>query len=250
MTRLGFTHVELLPVMEHPYYQSWGYQLSGYFAPTARYGTPDDFAAFVDALHQAGIGVLLDWVPAHFPDDEFALGCFDGTHLYEHPDPTMRVHPDWHSLIFNYARGEVRSFLVSSACSWLERYHVDGLRFDAVASMLYLDYSRRDGEWIPNHLGGNENLDAVELLRTCNDVIHRSYPGTITVAEESTAWPGVTAPTDEGGLGFDFKWDLGWMHDTLDYLHKDPVHRRWHHDAADVSLDVLEIRAVRPAALP
>jgi alpha-1,4-glucan:alpha-1,4-glucan 6-glycosyltransferase/4-alpha-glucanotransferase len=229
VTGLGFTHVELLPVMEHPYYQSWGYQLSGYYAPTARYGSPDDLAALIDELHQAGIGVILDWVPAHFPDDDFSLGRFDGTHLYEHPDPRMRVHPDWHSLIFNYARGEVRSFLVSAACSWLERFHVDGLRFDAVASMLYLDYSRGDGEWVPNHLGGNENLDAVELLRTCNEAIHRSYPGTITIAEESTSWPGVTAPVRDGGLGFDLKWDLGWMHDTLDYLHKDPVHRRWHH---------------------
>ena len=230
VTRLGFTHVELLPVMEHPFYASWGYQLSGYFAPTARYGTPDEFAALVDELHRAGIGVLLDWVPAHFPDDEFSLGCFDGTHLFEHPDPRMRVHPDWHSLIFNYARGEVRSFLLSAACSWIECYHADGLRFDAVASMLYLDYSRGDGEWVPNHLGGNENLDAVALLQTCNEEIHRSYPGAVTVAEESTSWPGVTAAVDDGGLGFDYKWDLGWMHDTLDYLHKDPVHRRWHHD--------------------
>jgi alpha-1,4-glucan:alpha-1,4-glucan 6-glycosyltransferase/4-alpha-glucanotransferase len=228
--RLGFTHVELLPVMEHPYYQSWGYQLSGYFAPTARYGSPDDFAALIDELHRAGIGVLLDWVPAHFPDDEFALGRFDGTHLFEHPDPRMRVHPDWHSLIFNYARGEVRSFLLSAACSWLERYHADGLRFDAVASMLYLDYSRGDGEWVPNHLGGNENLDAVALLQACNEEIHRSYPGAITVAEESTSWPGVTSPVTSGGLGFDYKWDLGWMHDTLDYLHKDPADRRWHHN--------------------
>jgi alpha-1,4-glucan:alpha-1,4-glucan 6-glycosyltransferase/4-alpha-glucanotransferase len=228
--RLGFTHVELLPIMEHPYYQSWGYQLSGYFAPTARYGSPDDLAALIDELHQAGIGVLLDWVPAHFPDDAFSLGRFDGSHLYEHPDPRMRVHPDWHSLIFNYARGEVRSFLVSAACSWLERYHVDGLRFDAVASMLYLDYSRGEGEWVPNYLGGNENLDAVELLRTCNAAIHRSYPGVLTIAEESTSWPGVTAPLDEGGLGFDLKWDLGWMHDTLDYLHADDAQRRVRHD--------------------
>jgi len=227
---LGFTHVELMPVMEHPYYESWGYQLSGYLAPTARYGSPDDLAALIDELHRAGIGVLLDWVPAHFPDDEFALGCFDGSHLYEHPDPRMRVHPDWHSLIFNYARGEVRSFLISAACSWLEDYHADGLRFDAVASMLYLDYSRGDGEWVPNVEGGNENLEAVSLLQDCNDEIHRSYPGAISVAEESTAWPGVTAPVEGGGLGFDYKWDLGWMHDTLDYLHKDPVHRSWHHD--------------------
>ena len=229
-TELGVTHVELLPVMEHPLYGSWGYQLTGYFAPTARYGDPDDFAAFVDELHAAGLGVLLDWAPAHFPSDEFALARFDGTHLFEHSDPRLGVHPDWTSLIFNYGRGEVRSFLLSAACSWLERYHVDGLRFDAVASMLYLDYSRGDGEWVPNRLGGKENLDAVELLETCNEVIHRVYPGTITVAEESTTWPGVTAPLDEGGLGFDYKWDLGWMHDTLEYLSKDPVHRRWHHE--------------------
>jgi 1,4-alpha-glucan branching enzyme len=229
VNRLGFTHVELLPVMEHPFYQSWGYQLSGYFAPTARYGSPDDFADLVDELHRAGIGVLLDWVPGHFPDDEFALGRFDGTHLYEHPDPRMRVHPDWHSLIFNYARGEVRSFLMSAACFWIEHYHADGLRFDAVASMLYLDYSRGDGEWVPNDRGGNENLDAVALLQACNEEIHRAHPGAITVAEESTSWPGVTSPVADGGLGFDYKWDLGWMHDTLDFLHEEPEQRRGRH---------------------
>jgi alpha-1,4-glucan:alpha-1,4-glucan 6-glycosyltransferase/4-alpha-glucanotransferase len=226
----GFTHVELLPVSEHPFYGSWGYHVTGFFAPTARYGEPDDFAALVDMLHQAGIGVLLDWVPAHFPSDAFALATFDGTHLYEHADPRQGVHPDWDSLIFNYGRNEVRSFLLSSANSWLDRYHVDGLRFDAVASMLYLDYSRQPGEWVPNQYGGRENLEAVEFLRTCNDELHRAYPDAITVAEESTSWPGVTAPTSEGGLGFDYKWDLGWMHDTLDYLGKDPIHRSFHHD--------------------
>jgi len=228
--RHGFTHVEFLPVMEHPFSGSWGYQVTGFFAPTARYGNEEDFAALVDALHQAGIGVLLDWVPAHFPSDAFALARFDGTHLYEHADERQGVHPDWNSLIFNYGRNEVRSFLVSSACYWLDRFHIDGLRFDAVASLLYLDYSRKPGEWVPNRNGGRENLDAIEFLRSCNDEIHRSLPGTITIAEESTSWPGVTAPLDEGGLGFDYKWDLGWMHDTLDYLGKDPIHRSWHHD--------------------
>jgi len=225
----GFTHVQFLPVSEHPFYGSWGYHVTGFFAPTARYGTPDDFAALVDDLHQAGIGVLLDWVPAHFPSDAFALATFDGSHLYEHADPRQGVHPDWDSLIFNYGRHEVRSFLLSSACSWLDRYHVDGLRFDAVASMLYLDYSREPGEWVPNQFGGRENLEAVEFLQTCNDELHRAFPDAITVAEESTSWPGVTAPTSDGGLGFDYKWDLGWMHDTLDYLAKEPVHRSFHH---------------------
>ena len=226
----GFTHIELLPVMAHPLYESWGYQLTGYYAPTPRYGEPDEFAAMVDELHRSGIGVILDWAPAHFPSDAFALARFDGTHLYEHPDPRMRVHPDWSSLLFDYDRGEVRSFLISSACAWLDRYHADGLRVDAVASMLYLDYSRAEGEWVPNEHGGNENLAAVELLRTCNDAVHREHPGTITIAEESTTWPGVTAPTTEGGLGFDYKWDLGWMHDTLGYLHADAVGRRARHN--------------------
>jgi len=226
----GFTHVELLPVMEHPFFGSWGYHVTGFFAPTSRYGTASDFAALVDTLHGAGIGVILDWVPAHFPSDAYALAGFDGTHLFEHADPRQGLHPDWQSLIFNYGRHEVRSFLLSAACFWLDAFHVDGLRFDAVASMLYLDYSRGPGEWIPNRLGGRENLDAIEFLTTCNDEVHRAFPGVSTFAEESTAWPGVTSPTEEGGLGFDYKWDLGWMHDTLDYLAKDPIHRRWHHD--------------------
>jgi alpha-1,4-glucan:alpha-1,4-glucan 6-glycosyltransferase/4-alpha-glucanotransferase len=226
----GFTHVELLPVTEHPYYPSWGYQPTGFFGPTSRYGTPDDFAFLVDQLHQAGIGVLVDWVPAHFAPDDFALALFDGTHLYEHADERRRVHPDWGSLVFDYGRPEVRSFLVSSACSFLDRFHVDGLRFDAVASMLYLDYSRPPGTWLPNRYGGREDVEAVELIRSCNDEIHRSFPGAITIAEESTTWPGVTAATSEDGLGFDYKWDLGWMHDTLGYLGHDPLHRSWHLD--------------------
>lgn len=228
--RHGFTHVEFMPVMQHPFYGSWGYHVTGFFAPSSRYGSADDFAALVDALHIAGVGVLLDWVPAHFPADAFALARFDGTHLFEHADPRQGLHPDWNSLIFNYGRHEVRSFLTSAACYWLDLFHIDGMRFDAVASMLYLDYSRAPGEWVPNRLGGRENLDAIEFLTTCNDEIHRSHPGTITIAEESTSWPGVTAPVESGGLGFDYKWDLGWMHDTLEYLAKDPVHRRWHHD--------------------
>jgi alpha-1,4-glucan:alpha-1,4-glucan 6-glycosyltransferase/4-alpha-glucanotransferase len=226
----GFTHVEILPVMEHPFYGSWGYQITGYFAPTARYGSPDEFAAFVDALHQAGIGVILDWVPSHFPSDAFALGSFDGTHLYEHSDFRQRVQPDWQSWIFNYGRDEVRSFLISSACFWLDRFHADGLRMDGVASMLYLDYSRRPGEWVPNRFGGNENLEAVEVLQACNTEVYRSFPDVVSIAEESTAWPGVSKPVDAGGLGFGYKWDMGWMHDTLDYLSHDPVHRPWHHD--------------------
>jgi alpha-1,4-glucan:alpha-1,4-glucan 6-glycosyltransferase len=227
---LGFTHVELMPVMEYPFSGSWGYQVTGYFAPSSRFGTEEDFAWLIDELHQAGIGVILDWVPAHFPADAFALARFDGTHLYEHADVRQGFHPDWNSLIFNFGRHEVRNFLISSACCWLDRFHVDGLRFDAVASMLYLDYSRAPGEWIPNRYGGRENLDAVELLRSANLELHRSFPGALSIAEESTAWPGVTRPVEEGGLGFDYKWDLGWMHDTLDYLERDPIHRHWHHD--------------------
>jgi 1,4-alpha-glucan branching enzyme len=226
----GFTHVELLPVMEHPYYGSWGYQTTGYFAPTARYGSPRQLMAMIDRLHQRGIGVILDWVPSHFPMDAHGLARFDGTHLYEHADPRKGYHPDWTSAIFNYGRPEVRSFLVSSAISWLDRYHVDGLRVDAVASMLYLDYSRRAGEWIPNEQGGRENLEAIAFLRQLNDAVHEEFPDAATFAEESTAWPRVTGPSDEGGLGFDFKWDMGWMHDTLTYLQRDPVHRRFHHD--------------------
>jgi len=229
MTRTGFTHVELLPVMEHPFYGSWGYQVTGYFAPTSRYGTPQQLMSMIDSLHQAGIGVILDWVPSHFPKDAFALADFDGTHLYEHADPRLGLHPDWDSLIFNYGRHEVRSFLASSAEHWLTTYHADGLRVDAVASMLYLDYSRRPGEWIPNAEGGRENLDAVSFVRQLNVGVYADHPGVQTVAEESTAWPGVSRPTDVGGLGFGLKWDMGWMHDTLAYMANDPVHRRYHH---------------------
>jgi 1,4-alpha-glucan branching enzyme len=230
LTAMNFTHVELLPIMEHPFYGSWGYQTLGYFAPTSRFGTPQDFMYLVDHLHQRGIGVLLDWVPSHFPSDEHGLGYFDGTHLFEHEDPRLGFHPDWNSLIFNYDRHEVRSFLLSSACSWLDRYHVDGLRVDAVASMLYLDYSRKDGEWIPNEHGGNENLGALRFLKSLNETIYREFPDVQTVAEESTAWPMVSRPTSVGGLGFGFKWDMGWMHDTLEYLERDPIHRPHHQD--------------------
>jgi len=229
-SRLGFTHVELLPIMEHPFYGSWGYQTTGYFAPTSRYGTPQDFMSLVDTLHQAGIGVILDWVPSHFPTDSFALGRFDGTHLFEHADPRKGFHPDWNSYIFNYGRNEVRSFLTSSAMHWLSAYHADGLRVDAVASMLYLDYSREDGQWIPNRLGGRENLEAISLLRHLNGTIYAQHPDVQTIAEESTAWPMVSRPAHLGGLGFGLKWDMGWMHDTLEYLSKDPIHRRWHHN--------------------
>ena len=226
--RLGFTHVELLPIAEHPFTGSWGYQVTGYYAPTARYGSPDDFRAFVDTLHGAGIGVLIDWVPAHFPRDDFALRRFDGTALYEHDDPRLGEHPDWGTLIFNYARTEVRNFLVANALYWLEEFHVDGLRVDAVASMLYLDYSRRPGEWLRNKFGGRENLDAIAFLQNMNRVVHERHPGCITVAEESTAWPGVTKPVEQGGLGFSFKWNMGWMHDTLGYFARDPMYRSWH----------------------
>lgn len=225
----GFTHVELLPVMEHPFYGSWGYQTTGYFAPSSRYGTPQDLMAMIDALHRADIGVILDWVPSHFPTDSFALGDFDGTHLYEHADPRQGFHPDWRSYIFNYGRHEVRSFLLSSADHWLRAYHADGLRVDAVASMLYLDYSRSEGEWVPNAHGGRENLDAIELLRQLNTGAYADHPGTQTFAEESTAWPQVSRPVEWGGLGFGYKWDMGWMHDTLQYMQRDPVYRRYHH---------------------
>jgi 1,4-alpha-glucan branching enzyme len=225
----GFTHVELLPLMEHPFYGSWGYQTVGYFAPTNRYGTPQDLMFLIDHLHQRGIGVILDWVPSHFPTDEHGIGFFDGTHLYEHGDPRQGFHPDWNSFIFNYGRNEVRSFLLSSALFWLERYHADGLRVDAVASMLYLDYSRRPGEWIPNAHGGRENLGAIDLLRRLNTSVYERCPGVQTFAEESTAWPMVSRPTYVGGLGFGMKWDMGWMHDTLGYMAHEPVHRKFHH---------------------
>ncbi len=227
---MGFTHVELMPIMEHPFYGSWGYQTTGYFAPTSRYGTPQDFMRLIDLLHQSGIGVILDWVPSHFPQDEFSLGYFDGEHEYEPADPRRGIHPDWNSFIFDYSRPEVRSFLLSSAMFWLDQYHADGLRVDAVASMLYLDYSRKPGQWIPNVKGGRENLDAISFLKHFNQDVYRVHPDIQTVAEESTAWPMVSRPVSMGGLGFGMKWDMGWMHDTLQYLAQDPINRRFHHD--------------------
>jgi 1,4-alpha-glucan branching enzyme len=233
---MGYTHIELLPVAEHPYDGSWGYQVAGYFAATSRHGTPDEFMAFVDACHQANIGVILDWVPAHFPRDEHGLAFFDGTFLYEHADPRQGAHPDWGTLIFNFGRAEVRQFLISNALFWLDKYHIDGLRVDAVASMLYLDFSREEGEWVPNRYGGRENLEAIAFLQEFNQRVHDAFPGVLTVAEESTAWAGVTRQVDEGGLGFDLKWNMGWMHDTLQYMQNDPVHRAYHHGTLTFSL--------------
>src|SRR5499426_1261683 len=232
---MGFTHVELLPVMEHPFYGSWGYQTIGYFAPSRRYGGPREFMAFVDHLHRRGLGVILDWVPAHFPRDEHGLGYFDGTHLYEHSDPRQREHQDWGTFIFNYGRREIGNFLISNALFWLDKYHIDGLRVDAVASMLYLDYSRKEGEWIPNRFGGRENLDAIDFLRRFNELAHQ-VPGAITVAEESTAFGGVSKPTYLNGLGFTMKWNMGWMHDMLHYFSEDPVYRKYHHNDITFSL--------------
>jgi 1,4-alpha-glucan branching enzyme len=226
---MGFTHVEFLPVAEHPFSGSWGYQVSGYYAPTSRFGTPDDFRALVDALHRRGIGVILDWVPAHFPKDAFALARFDGTALYEHADPRQGEHPDWGTLVFNFGRNEVRNFLIANAIYWMQEFHIDGLRVDAVASLLYLDYSRKAGEWVPNRFGGRENLEAVSFIKELNETVFGNQPGSTMIAEESTAWPSVSRPTYLGGLGFGFKWNMGWMHDTLDYFHHEPVHRRYHH---------------------
>lgn len=233
---MGFTHVEFLPVMEHPFFGSWGYQITGYYAPSSRYGSPEEFMYLVDSLHNAGIGVILDWVPSHFPGDEHGLFLFDGTHLYEHADPRKGYHQDWKSYIFNYGRNEVRSFLISNAMYWLDRFHVDGLRVDAVASMLYLDYSRKEGEWVPNQYGGRENIEAINFLKEFNEAVYAEFPDIVTIAEESTAWPGVSKPTYLGGLGFGQKWMMGWMHDTLKYFKEDPVHRSWHQNQITFSI--------------
>ncbi|WP_243218505.1 1,4-alpha-glucan branching protein GlgB [Methylobacter sp. S3L5C] len=229
VAEMNFTHVEFMPVTEHPFYGSWGYETTGFFAPTARYGTPQDFMFLIETLHQQGIGVILDWVPAHFPDDAHGLGHFDGTFLYEHADPRQGFQPDWHSLLFNYGRNEVRAFLTSSALYWLDKYHIDGLRIDAVTAMLYLDYGRKEDQWIPNSLGGRENLDAITFLHNLNEAIYRDYPDTQTFAEESTSWPMVSRPVNQGGLGFGLKWNMGWMHDTLSYFSEDPLNRKFHH---------------------
>lgn len=236
VAEMGFTHVEFLPVTEHPFYGSWGYQTLGYFAPTSRFGTPQDFMCLIDCLHQHGIGVIIDWVPSHFPADEYGLAFFDGTHLFEHADRRKGFHPDWDSYIYNYGRNEVRNFLISSALFWLEKYHVDGLRVDAVASMLYLDYSRNPGEWIPNDYGGRENIAAISFLKTLNEAVYKNFPDVQTIAEESTAWPMVSRPSYVGGLGFGMKWNMGWMHDTLDYFSKDPIYRKYHHNQLTFSL--------------
>lgn len=228
--KMGFTHVEFMPIMDHPFFGSWGYQITGFFAPSGNYGTPQDLMYLIDTLHQHGIGVILDWVPSHFPSDEHGLGFFDGTHLYEHADPRQGFHPEWNSFIFNYGRQEVQSFLISNALFWLDRYHIDGLRVDAVASMLYLDYARREGEWIPNKYGGRENIEAIGFLRRMNEEIYKSHPDTQTIAEESTSWPMVSRPNYVGGLGFGLKWDMGWMHDTLQYMSQDPIYRRYYHN--------------------
>ena len=246
---LGYTHLEFMPLMEHPLDESWGYQCTGFFAPTSRFGSPDDLRFLIDACHAAGLGVILDWVPGHFPADDFALAHFDGTPLYEHADPRMRMQPDWGTYVFNFGRREVQSFLLSSAHYWLSEFHVDGLRVDAVASMLYLDYSRKPGEWLPNRHGGRENLEAMDFLRQLNAMVHADFPGALTIAEESTAWPMVSRPVYLGGLGFSMKWNMGWMNDTLDYMEQDPVYRRYHHEAHLRPALRLQ-RKFRPAAVP